>query len=173
MIANDDHVDLGVETLVNIVDILVPERGIAELKYFVEVIDVDGDETGDEYYVEEDQLSLEEDYVESEYEFSFKVGDIVKVVNEDENADDSLGKEVKITKRGFYAPDECPGYHVSPKIGNTEDGSYRGFISEDSFELVKKGSGHAETEAEADKCSETNCEATSSLKRPSKNTQRF
>lgn len=69
--------------------------------------------------------------------YKFEIGDIVKVVFTGSGCGPKyLNDIVTIIDRGVYGTN--PGYKVHPAIGNTLSGDYKGFIGEETFELVSK-----------------------------------
>lgn len=71
---------------------------------------------------------------ESVYDYKFQVGDKVRVTTDSFGTAGEIGTIVEITERGDYGG--CPGYKVSPAIGNTASGDFDGFIGEVTFEFV-------------------------------------
>lgn len=71
--------------------------------------------------------------------YKFKIGDRVKVIGSGNGISHAhIGKETTIVELGLYTGSN--GYKVdNPKLGNslTPDNSYKGFIHENSFELVE------------------------------------
>lgn len=70
-------------------------------------------------------------------EYKYNIGDEVEVINSGDGvAREHIGKKVKIVQQGKYSG--CPGYKVSPAIGNSLTGNYDGMIGENTFKLVEK-----------------------------------
>lgn len=93
---------------------------------------LDGCIKADKYIPKEEVVT----YKEQTMTYKFKVGDKVKTVRSGSGlAWTEENKEVTIAELGVYF--NGPGYRIEPKLGNSLNGQYGGFIGEESFELVK------------------------------------
>jgi hypothetical protein len=69
--------------------------------------------------------------------YKFNIGDEVRIIKTGLGCGEGIGEIVTITAQGYY--NNKPGYRIDNMIisTNTKDGTYGGFIGEESFELIK------------------------------------